>query len=58
MGGRAGGGAGMGSRSGSASSRIAKAERSIAGNDYETLMVFDDKGNITFQKKGTANSVD
>ena len=58
MGGRAGGGAGMGSRSGSASSRIAKAERSIARNDYETLLVFDDKGNITFQKKGTANSVD
>ena len=57
MGGRAGGGAGFGSRGGGASGRIAAAERSIMGNDFETLMAFDDKGNIIYQEKGTRNHV-
>ena len=59
MGGRAGGGAGMGSRSGSALQRNLSAhESAIRGNNYETLIVFDENGNMLVNKKGSAHSVE
>ena len=67
MGGRAGGGAGMGSRSGigateagysSAMARgVVAAEKMINGNDFETLKIFDDQGNVTYEKKGAKDHV-
>ena len=59
MGGRAGGGAGMGSRSGSGalSRSVEKYEKGIRGNNFETLYAFDSNGNIVFQNTGDAHSV-
>ena len=67
MGARSGGGAGIGSRGGvgaterGLSKALAKSivaqEKSISGNNYETLKIFDDNGNVIYEKKGGANSV-
>ena len=68
MGGRAGGGGsgfGSGSRGGATergysaemSKGVLSAEKSIAGNDFETLMSFDDKGNVTYTATGGKNYV-
>lgn len=55
-----GGGGGFGSRSAgteggytsSMRSGVLAAEKSISGNNYETLIAFDSKGNIIYQAKG------
>lgn len=59
MGGRAGGGAGMGSgsRGGALSRSVEKHEKGIRGNNFETLYAFDSNGNIVFQNTGDAHSV-
>jgi hypothetical protein len=49
MGGRAGGGAGMGSRS-ALTRAVAKAENSIKGSSIENAYVFDSNGNIVFRR--------
>jgi hypothetical protein len=59
MGGRAGGGgAGMGSGARGLSRSLSTHESSIRGNDYETLIVLDEKGNVLVNKKGGAHSVE
>lgn len=66
MGGRAGGGArggggGIGATergfSKALASSIVAHEKSIMGNNYETLKVFDENGNVTYEKVGGPNSV-
>lgn len=72
MGGRAGGGAGLGSGSrgggGAAGATerglnkaevkaLLKEEGAIRLNDYETAIAVDEKGNVVFKKKGDKNSV-
>lgn len=60
MGGRAGGGAGggMGSGSRGLARSLAAHESAIRGNDYETLIALNDKGELIFSKKGNRNSVE
>lgn len=67
MGGRAGGGARSGGGGGigatergfskALASSIVAHENSIRGNNYETLKIFDDNGNLTYEKVGGAHSV-
>ena len=60
MGSRSGGGAGFGS--GSKGRNLARSlsmhESSIRGNDFETLIALDEQGNVIFNKKGKAHSVE
>lgn len=64
MGARSGGGGGM--SGGGATEKgysqqmaagVVAAEKSIMGNNYETLKVFDDQGNVVYEKQGGAHSV-
>ena len=72
MGGRAGGGAGMGRGSRGGGGAVGATERglskqeiksllseegAIRGNDFETAVIVDNKGNVVFKKKGDKTSV-
>ena len=58
MGGRAGGGAGLGSRSGGLARSLSKRENEIKDSPFERMSIFDEKGNELFRNEhGDANSV-